>query len=91
MHAPDQQIELSTNETIPRKLTQTNPAVNQSTNQATNQPIHISTASDRVVEMDRKLRGGEEDPSVITEMNVWAVLLYAQGKMDKVGVGQSRI
>lgn len=34
--------------------------------------------------MDKKLRGGEEDPSVITEMNVLAVLLYAQGKMDQV-------
>ena len=42
---------------------------------------------DRVVEMDRKFRGGEEDPAVITEMNVWAVLLYAQGKMDKVWIG----
>ncbi|CAN0528682.1 unnamed protein product, partial [Ectocarpus sp. 12 AP-2014] len=36
----------------------------------------------KVVDMDKKLRGGEEDPSVITEMNVLAVLLYAQGKMD---------
>eukprot|EP00903_Cladosiphon_okamuranus_P015184 g14038.t1 len=37
----------------------------------------------KVVDMDKRLRGGEEDPSVITEMNVLAVLLYAQGKMDQ--------
>ncbi|CAN0091194.1 unnamed protein product [Ectocarpus sp. 6 AP-2014] len=37
----------------------------------------------KVVDMDKKLKGGEEDPSVITEMNVLAVLLYAQGKMDQ--------
>lgn len=34
--------------------------------------------------MDRTLKQGEEDPSVITEINVLAVLLYAQGKIDKV-------
>lgn len=34
--------------------------------------------------MDKRLRKGEDDPSVITEMNVLAVLLYAQGKMDQV-------
>lgn len=45
----------------------------------------------RVVEMDRKFRGGEEDPSVITEMNVYAVLLYAQGKMDQVWIGEGRV
>ncbi|CAM9425849.1 unnamed protein product [Hapterophycus canaliculatus] len=33
--------------------------------------------------MDKRFRNGEEDPAVITEMNVLAVLLYAQGKMDK--------
>lgn len=37
----------------------------------------------RVVEMDKTLKGGEEDPSVITEMNVLSVLLYAQGKMEQ--------
>ncbi|CAM9508051.1 unnamed protein product [Ascophyllum nodosum] len=37
----------------------------------------------RVVEMDRSLKNGEEDPSVITEINVHAVLLYAQGKLDQ--------
>lgn len=35
--------------------------------------------------MDRYLRGGEEHPNVITENNVLAVLLYAQGKLDQVG------
>ena len=35
--------------------------------------------------MDKRFRNGEDDPSVITEMNVLAVLLYAQGKMDQVG------
>lgn len=34
--------------------------------------------------MDKQPRKGEDDPSVITEMNVLAVLLYAQGKMDQV-------
>ena len=34
--------------------------------------------------MDRSLKNGEEDPSVITEINVHAVLLYAQGKLDQV-------
>ncbi|CAM9747018.1 unnamed protein product, partial [Scytosiphon promiscuus] len=37
----------------------------------------------RVVDMDKRYRDGEEDPAVITEMNVLAVLLYAQGKMDQ--------
>lgn len=42
--------------------------------------------SRRVMDMDRMLKG-EEDPSVISEINVLAMLLYAQGKLEKVPVG----
>lgn len=40
--------------------------------------------------MDRAMKGGDEDPSVITEMNLLAVLIYAQGKIDQVRVTSLR-
>lgn len=46
--------------------------------------VCVFSPNHRVVDMDKRYRGGEDDPSVITEMNVLAVLLYAQGKMDQV-------